>query len=212
MDHDDLLDAVLAAARGAGATSADALFSERTSLSLSWRLGALEDLERKDAREIGLRVMVGRRVATTATTRTDLATLRALAEDAVAAARLLPEDPWVGLAEPAQLATRWPELDLADEGEPTLDSLQAAAAAAEDAARACARHHQFRRSLGLLVERPHQPRRQQRLSRLLPPHPPRPRRHRAGGQRGRHAARLRVSAGDPPCGPAFAREHRSRGR
>ena len=136
MDHDDLLDAVLAAAREAGADSADALLSERTSLSLSWRLGALEDLERKDAREIGLRVMVGRRVATTATTRTDRATLRALAEDAVAAARLLPEDPWVGLAAPGELAANWPDLDLVDTGEPSLDSLQAAAAAAEDAARA----------------------------------------------------------------------------
>ena len=136
MDHDDLLDAVLAAAREAGADFADALLSERTSLSLSWRLGALEDLERKDAREIGLRVMVGRRVATTATTRTDRATLRALAEDAVAAARLLPEDPWVGLAAPGELAANWPDLDLVDTGEPSLDSLQAAAAAAEDAARA----------------------------------------------------------------------------
>ena len=43
-------------------------------------------------REIGLRVLVGRRVATASTTRTDLPTLRTLAEDAVAAARLLPED------------------------------------------------------------------------------------------------------------------------
>jgi PmbA protein len=136
MNHDQLLDAALAAAREAGADAADAVLGERTSLDLSWRLGALEDLERKDAREIGLRVLVGRRVATTATTRTDPATLRALAEDAVAAARLLPEDPWVGLAEPAQLAAGWPDLDLADQGEPSLEVLQAAAAAAEDAARA----------------------------------------------------------------------------
>ena len=104
MDNDDLLDAVLAAARGAGADAADAVLGERTSLSLSWRLGALEDLERRDAREIGLRVMVGRRVATAATTRTDLPTLRTLAEEAVAAARHLPEDRWAGLAAPEQLA------------------------------------------------------------------------------------------------------------
>ena len=54
----------------------------------------------------------------------------------MAAARLLPQDPWVGLAEPAQLAAGWPDLDLADQGEPSLEVLQAAAAAAEDAARA----------------------------------------------------------------------------
>ncbi len=136
MDHDDLLDAVLAAAREAGADSADALLGERTSLGLTWRLGTLEDIERKEAREVGLRVLVGRRVATVASTRVDLATLRSLAEDAVAAARLLPEDPWVGLAEPTALARDWPDLDLFDPGEPSVDSLQAAAAAAEDAARA----------------------------------------------------------------------------
>src|SRR3954451_7275374 len=130
MDHNDLLDVVLAAAREAGADSADALLGERTSLDLSWRLGALEDLERKDAREIGLRVLVGRRVATTATTRTDLATLRALAADAVAAARLLPEGPWGGPGGTRQRAAAWPDLELADRGEPSLDVLQAAAAAA----------------------------------------------------------------------------------
>jgi PmbA protein len=138
MDAHDLLDAVLAAARQAGADAADALMSERASLSLSWRLGRLEDLERKDGREIGLRVLVGRRVATAATTHADLATLRALAEDAMATARFLPEDPWAGLAEADELARHWPDLNLAEEGEPSLDSLQSAAAAAEDAARAVA--------------------------------------------------------------------------
>ena len=38
MDNDDLLDAVLAAAREAGADFADAVLGERTSLSLSWRI------------------------------------------------------------------------------------------------------------------------------------------------------------------------------
>ncbi|MGD9512075.1 MAG: TldD/PmbA family protein [Geminicoccaceae bacterium] len=136
MDHDDLLDQVLALARGAGADAADCLIAERTSLDVAWRLGALEELERKQAREIGLRVLVGRRVATVATTRTDAATLRSLVEDTVAAARLLPEDAWAGLAAPDELATRYPELELVDPDEPSVDSLQAAAAAAEDAARA----------------------------------------------------------------------------
>ena len=136
MDHDDLLDQVLALARGAGADAADCLIAERTALDLTWRLGALEELERKEAREFGLRVFVGRRVATAATNRFDAATLRSLVEDTVAAARLLPEDAWAGLAEPDQLPTRWPELDLLDPVEPTVASLEAAAAAAEDAARA----------------------------------------------------------------------------
>ncbi|MFO1047238.1 MAG: TldD/PmbA family protein [Geminicoccaceae bacterium] len=138
MDHDDLLDQVLALARGAGADAADCLIAERTSLDLTWRLGALEGLEREEAREIGLRVFVGRRVATATTTRIDPATLRSLVEDTVSAARLLPEDAWAGLAEPGQLASSPPELDLADPAEPTVAELERVAAEAEDAARSVA--------------------------------------------------------------------------
>ena len=136
MDHDDLLDQVLALARGAGADEADCLIAERTTLDLSWRLGALEELERKEAREIGLRVLVGKRMATAASTRTDSATLRSMVEETVSAARLLPEDTWAGLARPGELATGCAELDLIDSDEPTVASLELAAAAAEDAARA----------------------------------------------------------------------------
>ena len=136
MDHDDLLDQVLALARGAGADEADCLVVERTALDLSWRLGALEELERKESREIGLRVLVGRRVATAATTRTDAATLRDMVEETVSAARLLPEDAWAGLARPDELATHHPDLDLVDPEEPSVASLERAAAEAEDAARA----------------------------------------------------------------------------
>jgi PmbA protein len=131
-----LLKTALDAARRAGADAADAFLTRRTSLGLSWRLGALEGLERKDDRELGLRVLVGRRVAVAATNRLDRASLAAVVEEAVATARLLPEDPWAGLATPAELASGWPELDLADGHEPAVEALRQAAAMAEDAARA----------------------------------------------------------------------------
>jgi PmbA protein len=136
MSQDEPLDIALAAARRAGADAADAVLAERTAVDVIWRLGGLEKLERKDAREIGLRVLVGRRVATASTNRMDAASIEAMAEDAVAAARLLPEDPWAGLARASQLASGWPDLDLADPDEPSVEALLRAAAAAEDAARA----------------------------------------------------------------------------
>ena len=142
MSQDDLLQVALDAARRAGADAADALLSERRQVGLRWRLGALESLERKAGGELGVRVLVGRRVATTATNRLEAAIVRELVEDAVAAARLLPEDPWAGLAEPGQLAdpgqleATLAGLDLVDAAEPALDELTAAAAAAEEAARA----------------------------------------------------------------------------
>ena len=136
MTHDDLLEAALDAARRAGADAADALLSERAQSSLRWRLGALESLERKRGLELGVRVLVGRRVATTATNRAEPEVIRALVEDVVAAARLLPEDPWAGLAAPDELARALPKLDLVDPVEPAIEDLTTAAAAAEDAARA----------------------------------------------------------------------------
>lgn len=138
MNHDHALDIALGAARRAGADAADVMLVERSGLTVTWRLGALEELERKDGVELGVRVFVGRRVATAGTNRFDRAALTALVEDAVAAARLLPEDAWAGLAEADQLAAGSSDLDLADPTEPTLDQLQRAAAAAEDAARAVA--------------------------------------------------------------------------
>lgn len=135
MNDQDLLAAVLAAAKRAGADAADALLAERRLLDVQWRQGALEGLERKDGFELGVRVLVSRRAATAATNRTERAEIEALVEDAVAAARLLPEDPAAGLAEPAELATARPDLDLVDPDEPGVEALSEAAAAAEDAAR-----------------------------------------------------------------------------
>ena len=44
----------------AGASAAEAVFAERASLSVSVRLGALEEVEREEARDLGVRVFVGR--------------------------------------------------------------------------------------------------------------------------------------------------------
>lgn len=138
MNDHDLLATALAAARRAGADGADGILTRRVGLSLNWRLGALEALERKEAIELGLRVFVGCRVATAATNRLERAALEQMAEDAVASARDLPEDPWAGLAAPEELARGWPELDLVDPGEPSIAALTEAAAAVEDAARTVA--------------------------------------------------------------------------
>jgi PmbA protein len=112
----DLTHALLDAARNAGAESADALAVAGTALSIEIRKGALEQAERSEGVEIGLRVLMGRRQACVSASDTSAATIRALAERAVAMAREAPEDPNVGLADPSQLATGWDlaALDLAD--------------------------------------------------------------------------------------------------
>ena len=112
----DLSHALLDAARKAGADQADALAVAGAALSIEIRKGALEQAERSEGVEIGLRVLVGRGQACVSASDTSGATITALAERAVAMAREAPEDPHAGLADPAQLATDWDlaALDLAD--------------------------------------------------------------------------------------------------
>lgn len=133
----DLSHALLDAARKAGADSADALAVSGTALSIEIRKRALEQAERSEGVEIGLRVLVGKRQACVSASDTAPATITALAERAVAMAREAPEDATAGLAEPSQLAQGWDlaALDLADPAaEPGAAALEAQARAVEAAA------------------------------------------------------------------------------
>lgn len=100
-----LTHALLDAARKAGADSADAIAVDGTSLSIDVRAGALEQAERAEGTDIGLRVFVGQRSAVVSASDTRPETMAAMAERAVAMAREAPEDPYAGLADPAQLTT-----------------------------------------------------------------------------------------------------------
>ena len=133
-----LLGALVEDARRAGADAADAVAIDSTSLSVAWRLGGLENLERSESRAIGLRVFAGRRQAVVSSTDPAEGTLAEVVRRAVAMARAAPEDPHCGLAEPDQLAGDAPELDVVDPDEPAAEALVADARAAEDAARAVA--------------------------------------------------------------------------
>ena len=133
----DLSHSLLDAARKAGADSADAMAVAGTALSIEIRKGALEQAERSEGVEIGLRVLVGRRQACVSASDTSSVTIQALAERAVAMAREAPEDATAGLAETGQLASGWGlgALDLADPaGEPGAAALESSARAVEAAA------------------------------------------------------------------------------
>ncbi len=133
----DLAQALLAAARAAGAPAADAIVVQGTSVSVDVRGGTLEQAERAEGLDLGLRVLIGRRQACVSSGDGRPETLRAMAERAVAMAREAPEDPHAGLADPAQLAATRDAtaLDLDDPApEPVPEALQERALAAEAAA------------------------------------------------------------------------------
>ena len=131
----DLLPHLVAAALKAGADAAEAVSAERASLSIGVRNGALEDVEREESRDLGLRVFIGSRQATVSASDLSDATRARLVERAVAMARLAPEDPYAGLAPHDRLA-RGPfsDLDLYDPTERSAAELEAAATEAEAAA------------------------------------------------------------------------------
>src|SRR5688500_456262 len=132
----DAAEALVSAARRHGADAADAVGRAAASHSVTVRLGRLEDVDRSESIEVGLRAFVGRRSASVSTSDLTLGGLDALAERAVEMARHAPEDPYAGLA-PGDALGRgpWSDLDLADPAEPSPEDLRSRAAAAEDAAR-----------------------------------------------------------------------------
>jgi PmbA protein len=129
----ELLHDLLAHARAAGADAADAVLIAGSSLSAQRRLGKTEHVERSEGRDLGLRVFVGRKAAIVSSTTVDPSGFAMLAERAVAMARVVPDDPYAGLADTAAPPEPVP-LDLDDAAEPDVEALLARAAAAEEAA------------------------------------------------------------------------------
>jgi PmbA protein len=109
-----------------------------TGLSHAQRLGAPERLEREESHDVGLRVMLGKRQAIVSSTDLAADSLDALVERALAMARVVPEDPYCGLATAEELAKSVPALDILDEAEPAPEVLIERARACEEAARAVA--------------------------------------------------------------------------
>ncbi len=135
----DLAAALLEAAQRAGAESADVLVAEGTSISIDVRDGRLEQAERSEGIDLGLRVLLGKRQACVSSSDSRRETLETMAERAMAMAREAPEDPHVGLADPGQLARERDAsgLELDDPApEPEPSALEEAARRAEAAARA----------------------------------------------------------------------------
>ena len=132
-----LTQAMLEAAKKAGADAADAMAVQGTSVSIDVRGGQLEQAERSEGIDLGLRVFVGQRQANVSVSDTSPQTLTTMAERAVAMAREAPEDPYIGLADAGDLATDWDvaALELSDpSAEPAPADLQRDACDAEAAA------------------------------------------------------------------------------
>jgi PmbA protein len=131
-----ILEDLLKRAKTKGAEAADCLMVRDISLNVAQRLGKREKLERSEAQDLGLRVLIGKRQAIVSTSDLEPKMLDDLAERAVAMARAVPEDEFCGLADPELLVKAPVALDLDDKREPSEAELTKMIARAEDAARA----------------------------------------------------------------------------
>jgi PmbA protein len=124
---------LIAAAMHAGADAADAIAVRSVSLGVEVREGAVEESERSEGDDLGLRVFIGRRQAVVSGNDLKMDPVD-LAARAVAMARAAPEDPFTGLADADQLARDIPDLDLLDTVLPNVMELEERAKRAEAAA------------------------------------------------------------------------------
>jgi len=128
---------LVTAARRAGADAGDAVYIGDASTQVQIRLGTLEDVQRSEGEEIGLRVFVGKRSASVSSSDLSPNALAALVERAVAMAREAPEDLWAGLAPEDRLLKGDPAAVDGDDGaDPSPQALRERATEAEAAARA----------------------------------------------------------------------------
>jgi len=107
-----VIELVLAQARGAGASQCEADASLQRGLTATVRLGEVDTVEYQRDRGLGVTVYFGRRKGSASTGDLSDAAVRATVEKACAIARYTAEDACAGLADPADLAREIPDLDL----------------------------------------------------------------------------------------------------
>src|SRR3954462_8634540 len=112
------------AAKRAGADAADAVAVRGVSQGVEVREGRVEESERSEGDDVGLRVLVGQRQAVVSTNDVSGDGIAKLAERAVAMARVAPDDKYVGLADPSLLAREFADLDLLDPSIPATSELE----------------------------------------------------------------------------------------
>ena len=124
-------------AKSMGADEADVIATKGQSINVDVRNGTLENADRSEGAEVGLRVLVSQRQAIVSSSDISDATLELMVERAIAMAKDAPQDKHAGLASVNQLAKQLylSELEICDPAtEPSPNKLQEQAEIAESSA------------------------------------------------------------------------------
>ncbi len=103
---------VLELARRGGASAAEAYLGASRGLSVGVRMGEVESVQFQRDRDLSVTVYFGQRTGSASTTDLGEAALARTVEAACAIAKAGGEDPCMGLADAALMATEFPDLDL----------------------------------------------------------------------------------------------------
>jgi PmbA protein len=112
VDLESLAADIVAMAMKAGASDAEAVASEGDEFSVNVRMGQVETLTESGSRALGLRVLFGKKSASTSTSDLTADGIRQLVDGAVALARITEEDPFLGLPEVGEFGAIAGELGL----------------------------------------------------------------------------------------------------
>lgn len=134
LSPESILSTLIETCTKAGASDADASFGRSDGVSVEVREGKLEGIERSESQGVALRCFFGQRQASVSGSDTSPEGLKTLAERCVAMAKVVPEDPYCGLAPADDLATDTPHIDLEGDGEIAADLMEREAIEAEAAA------------------------------------------------------------------------------
>lgn len=131
----ELVQQTLDLARQNGATAAEAEVSEGVGQGVTVRLGEVETIEYNRDKGITITVYQGQRKGHASTSDFSARALRETVEAALAIARHTAEDDCAGLADPARLATHFPDLDIFHGWDMSTENLVDLARYAEQSAR-----------------------------------------------------------------------------
>ncbi len=110
----ELATAVLKRAKACGATEADLLVAEGDSVSVQVRMSQVDRLSKAREKMLGLRVFFGKRSASSSTSDFSEASLDRLVGDTCSLAKAVVEDETSGLPAEDHMASNYPDLDLQD--------------------------------------------------------------------------------------------------
>src|SRR6201984_1497006 len=103
---------IVARAMKGGATAAECVIREGDEFSTLVRLGQVETLKESGSKSIGVRVVNGKRAASTHSSDFTSAGLDRMLKSAIELAKITSEDPFSGIPEPSQLGSLPGDLDL----------------------------------------------------------------------------------------------------